>query len=54
MMDMHGREAAGKAEPAQEMQQDNRIAASREADTEAFGWRQAGGEKSADPRRQIS
>lgn len=54
MMDMHGRETTAKAEPTQEMQQDNRIATARKADTQTIGRCQAGRKKSTDPRRQIS
>ena len=53
-MHMDGRQAAGKTLTTQEMQQDDRIAATGEADTEALIRCQAIGEKIADLARQIN
>ena len=54
MMDMDGVEPAGTAQPGQQMQQDDRVATAGEADRQALVRRQAGGEKGADPLRELS
>ena len=54
MMDMNGGEPLTEAETAQQMQQNDRVAAAGKADAEAFGRRQTGGEKLADPTGQIN
>jgi len=51
---MDGIEAAGVAEPGQQMQQDHRVAATGKPDRQTVIRPQAGGEKGADPLRQIS
>jgi len=54
MMNVHGREPHTQIKPAQEMEQDDRIAASGKADAQVFGDGKAGGDKIADPRDQVS
>lgn len=54
MMDMNSRKRVGGNKLAQDMQQDNRITATGQADAKRFTAGQMGGEKLADPRRQIS
>ncbi len=54
MMDMNGGETTGKREPAQNMGQNDRIAAAGKSDAKALMQRQAGGQESADPLAEIS
>ena len=53
-MNMDGRQAARKTEPAQKMEQDDRITTAGEPDTKVVTRGQAGSEEIADPARQVS
>jgi hypothetical protein len=53
VMDMHRLQTVATAESGQNMQEDDRIAATREADTEALARRRSGREKSRDPLREA-
>jgi hypothetical protein len=52
-MDMHRLQTVAKAESGQNMQEDDRIAATRQADTETLAGRRPGREKSRDPLREA-
>lgn len=54
VMDMQGRKPPCETQSTQEMQQNHRITPTRESNAEAFIRRQPGGEKIADPGRQVS
>lgn len=54
MMDMDGGKPAIQWQTAQDMGQDDRIAAAGQGEAKALLRRQAGGEKGADPLDQIS
>jgi len=53
MMDMHRLQTVAKAESGQNMQQDDRIATTRQANAEALSGRYPGREKSRDPLRET-
>ena len=52
-MDMHRLQTVAKAESGQDMQEDDRIATTREADAEALAGRRPGREKSRDLLRET-
>ena len=54
MMDVNGIKPSGKSKPGQQMHQDDRVATTGKPDRKAFIRGKTGGEKGADPCRQIS
>ena len=52
-MDVHRLQSIAKAEARQYMQEDNRIAPSRQADAKAFRWRRPRSDERRDPLRKT-
>jgi hypothetical protein len=52
-MDMHRLQAVTEAKTGEYMQENDRIAATRQADTEALAGRRPGREKGGDPIREL-